>query len=120
MKSVPNFNVYVDSPPSKAATTIFCGDLRGYLDEEALALVKDGTHMFSFPWPAPDGDGGRVQEPESGPSPKVIISASGMCDAGRIRHHLKHNLWRPESAVVFVGFQSPGLWAATCWTEPSR
>ena len=44
VKSVPNFNVYVDSPLSKAATTIFCGDLRGYLDEEALALVKDGTH----------------------------------------------------------------------------
>ena len=108
VKSVPDFNVYVDSPLSKAATTIFCGDLRGYLDEEALALVKDGTHMFSFPGLHLTETVDESKNLNLDPSPKVIISASGMCDAGRIRHHLKHNLWRPESAVVFVGFQSPG------------
>jgi metallo-beta-lactamase family protein len=108
VKSVPNFAVYVDSPLAKKATTLFCGDLRGYLDEAALALVKDGTHMFNFPdLHLTEG----VEESKlinAEPTPKVIISASGMCDAGRIRHHLKHNLWRPESTIVFVGFQSPG------------
>ena len=108
VKSVPNFDVYVDSPLSKAATTIFCGDLRGYLDEEAMALVKDGTHMFNFPGLHLTETVDESKNLNLDPSPKVIISASGMCDAGRIRHHLKHNLWRPESAVVFVGFQSRG------------
>ena len=106
--SVKDFPVYVDSPLAKKATTIFCGDLRGYLDEDALALVKDGTHMFSFPGLHLTETVDESKNLNLDPSPKVIISASGMCDAGRIRHHLKHNLWRPESAVVFVGFQSPG------------
>ena len=108
VKSTPNFPVYIDSPLAKAATTVFCGDLHGYLDEQALKLVKDGTHMFTFP------NLNLVESSEESKmlnmdtTPKVIISASGMCDAGRIRHHLKHNLWRANSAVVFVGFQSPG------------
>ena len=108
VKSVPDFPVYIDSPLAKAATTVFCGDLHGYLDEQALELVKDGTHMFTFP------NLNLVESSEESKmlnmdtTPKVIISASGMCDAGRIRHHLKHNLWRANSAVVFVGFQSPG------------
>ncbi len=108
VKSVPDFPVYIDSPLAKAATTVFCGDLHGYLDEQALDLVKDGTHMFTFP------NLNLVESSEESKmlnmdtTPKVIISASGMCDAGRIRHHLKHNLWRANSAVVFVGFQSPG------------
>ena len=108
VKSTPNFPVYIDSPLAKAAATVFCGDLHGYLDEQALELVKDGTHMFTFP------NLNLVESSEESKmlnmdtTPKVIISASGMCDAGRIRHHLKHNLWRANSAVVFVGFQSPG------------
>ena len=108
VKSVPNFNVYVDSPLSKAATTIFCGDLRGYLDEDALALVKDGTHMFSFPGLHLTETVEESKLLNMDKTPKVIISASGMCDAGRIRHHLKHNLWRPECSVVFVGYQAEG------------
>ena len=113
VKSMPNFPVYVDSPLAKKATTIFCGDLHGYLDDNALALVQDGTHMFNF-------SGLHLTETveeskllNMDKSPKVIISASGMCDAGRIRHHLKYNLWRGDSAVVFVGFQSPGTLGRT-------
>ena len=78
------------------------------LDADALALVQDGTHMFNF-------SNLRMTETveeskglnEDG-IPKVIISASGMCDAGRIRHHLKHNLWKPECTIVFVGYQGEG------------
>ena len=105
VKSVPDFPVYIDSPLAKAATTVFCGDLHGYLDEAALELVKDGTHMFSFPnlHLVETTEESRMLNLDK--TPKIIISASGMCDAGRIRHHLKHNLWRANSAVVFVGFQ---------------
>ena len=108
VKSTPNFPVYIDSPLAKAATTVFCGDLHGYLDEQALELVKDGTHMFTFP------NLNLVESSEESKmlnmdtTPKVIISASGMCDAGRIRHHLKHNLWKPECTIVFVGYQGEG------------
>jgi len=108
VKSVQDFPVYVDSPLAKKATTIFCGNLHGYLDEAALELVGDGTHMFSFPGLHLTESTEESKMLNLDKTPKVIISASGMCDAGRIRHHLKHNLWRPESSVVFVGFQSPG------------
>ena len=111
--SVPNFPVYVDSPLAKSATTIFCGDLRGYLDQDALELVKDGTHMFNFPGLHLTETVDESKSLNEDHTPKVIISASGMCDAGRIRHHLKYNLWRADSAVVFVGFQSPGTLGRT-------
>lgn len=111
--SVPDFPVYVDSPLAKSATTIFCGDLRGYLDQEALELVKDGTHMFNFPGLHLTETVDESKALNEDHTPKVIISASGMCDAGRIRHHLKYNLWRADSAVVFVGFQSPGTLGRT-------
>ena len=113
VKSVPNFPVYVDSPLAGKATTIFAGDLRGYLDEEALELVRTHQSMFTFP-------GLRLTESleeskmlNTDKTPKVIISASGMCDAGRIRHHLKYNLWRHDSTIVFVGFQGEGTLGRT-------
>lgn len=102
------FPVYVDSPLAKRATTIFSGDLTGYIDEEAKQLVADGVSMFTFPGLNLCETSAESQALNADRTPKVIISASGMCDAGRIRHHLKHNLWRPECTVCFVGFQAFG------------
>ena len=108
VKSNPDFPVYIDSPLARRATTIFTGDLDGYLDADALALVQDGTHMFSFTNLRMTETVEESKALNEDGIPKVIISASGMCDAGRIRHHLKHNLWKPECTVVFVGYQGEG------------
>ena len=108
VQSNPDFPVYIDSPLAREATQIFDGDLRGYLDEDALKLVKDGTRMFEFPNLRMTSSVEESKALNEDGIPKVIISASGMCDAGRIRHHLKHNLWRPECSVVFVGYQGEG------------
>lgn len=107
VKSVPDFPVYVDSPLAGEATRIFSGDLHGYLDEEAIEAIQSGN-LFLFPGLCITESSEESKSLNLDATPKVIISASGMCDAGRIRHHLKHNLWRRESTVVFVGFQSPG------------
>lgn len=108
VKSVPDFPVYIDSPLAKEATEIFAGDLTGYLDEEAIALVQGGVNMFLFPGLLMTSTSEESRALNLDKTPKVIISASGMCDAGRIRHHLKHNLWRSECTICFVGYQAPG------------
>ena len=102
------FPVYVDSPLSVEATKIYSGGLMDYYDKETLALLADGVEPIRFP-----GLRTSITSQDSininlDPTPKVILSASGMCEAGRIRHHLKHNLWRRESTVLFVGYQSVG------------
>ena len=106
--SVPNFPVYIDSPLAREATEVFSGDLRGYLDEEAIALVQGGVNMFTFPGLMMTSTSEESKALNMDLTPKVIISASGMCDAGRIRHHLKHNLWRSECTICFVGYQAQG------------
>ncbi len=108
VKTHPNFTVVVDSPLANEATKIYSGDLTGYLDEEALDLMRHGEALFTFPGLSLTRSSEESRMLNMDPSPKVIISASGMCDAGRIRHHLKHNLWRGESSIVFVGFQGEG------------
>ena len=108
VKSAPNFTVCVDSPLAAEATRVYSGDLHGYLDEEAIAVLQGGDDLFTFPGLILTQSTEESKALNMDPSPKIIISASGMCDAGRIRHHLKHNLWRPECAVVFVGYQAEG------------
>ncbi|SHJ35120.1 MBL fold metallo-hydrolase RNA specificity domain-containing protein [Hespellia stercorisuis] len=104
----PDFEVYVDSPLAVEATSIFDRNIDGCFDEEAMALVRQGINPLIF-----DGLKTSVTSEDSrainfNEKSKVIISASGMCDAGRIRHHLKHNLWREECTILFVGYQAEG------------
>ena len=104
----PNFPVYVDSPLAVDATEIFyeCGD--ECYDEEAHALLDKGINPISFPNLNLSITTEESKEINEIMTPKVIISASGMCDAGRIKHHLKYNLWRTDSTVLIVGYQSAG------------
>ena len=103
-----NFKVYVDSPLAIEATRVFAENYLGCYDTDAMALVQKGINPLTF-----QGLEVAVTPDDSmainfDKSPKVIISASGMCEAGRIRHHLKHNLWRPECTILFVGYQAIG------------
>ena len=102
------FQVYVDSPLALEATQIYDGDLTGYADEETIELLKNGFKPISFPGLKLSRTSQESMALNTDPTPKVIIASSGMCEAGRIRHHLKHNLWRPECSIVFVGYQSEG------------
>lgn len=103
-----DFPVYVDSPLAVEATGIFHKNEIECFDEEAIQFVKKGINPISF-----SGLKLAITSEESKfinfeNTPKVIISASGMCEAGRIRHHLKHNLWRRECTILFVGYQAVG------------
>ena len=102
------FKVYVDSPLAIEATRVFAENYLDCYDTAAMALVQKGINPLTF-----QGLEVAVTPDDSmainfDKSPKVIISASGMCEAGRIRHHLKHNLWRPECTILFVGYQAIG------------
>ncbi len=103
-----DFPVWLDSPLAIEATNIYSGTLRSYYDADTMALIDKGINPIGFPdlHIAVSSDESKLIN--SDPAPKVIISASGMCEAGRVRHHLKYNLWRPESTVLFVGYQVEG------------
>lgn len=108
VKGYDDFSVYVDSPLANEATGIFLQCDREYFDEETRSLIDKGINPLVF-----SGLKTSVTSDESiainfDSKPKVIISSSGMCEAGRIRHHLKHNLWRSECLILFVGYQANG------------
>ena len=106
-EDLKDIKVYIDSPLAIQATKIFESHNEDY-DNEAKEFVMKGEYPFRF-------DGLRFSvtlndsmEINKIQSKAIVISASGMCDAGRIKHHLKYNLWRAESSIVFVGYQAEG------------
>ena len=97
------------------ATAVFLQAGSESLDDQTNALIRSGINPIWF-----DGLKTSVTADESkqinfDTTPKVILSASGMCEAGRIRHHLKHNLWRKECVILFVGYQAEGTLAGKSW-----
>ena len=99
--------VYIDSPLTVSATEIFLRNPDCF-DEESLKLIKIGNNPLDFPNLKFTKTTEESKQLNIIKESKVIISASGMCTAGRIKHHLKHNLWRRESSIVFVGYQAEG------------
>jgi metallo-beta-lactamase family protein len=106
VKGHDGFPVYVDSPLANEATDIFVNNRESCYDEEALSFVRQGINPIGFEdliRTVTSNDSIAINSDER---PKVIISASGMCEAGRIKHHLKHNLWKKQNTILFVGYQA--------------
>ena len=102
------FKVYVDSPLANEATTIFSEHAYDCYDDEAMELYNRGINPIAFPGLCTSITSEDSKAINFVEEPKVIISASGMCDAGRIKHHLKHNLWKENATILFVGYQAVG------------
>lgn len=104
--SYKDFDVFLDSPLAEEATAIFEENVFGYYDEEAMKIIHEGGHPLVFPNLKKVIDVEESKQLNTSTKPAVILSASGMCSSGRIKHHLKHNLWRPECTVAFAGYQA--------------
>ena len=102
-----NIMVYVDSPMATTATEVFKRNAQVF-DDETKEYIAKGDNPLDFKNLRFTRTSQESIWLNTNPDPKVIISASGMCDAGRIRHHLKHNLWNRKSSIVFVGYQAEG------------
>ncbi len=103
-----DFPVYVDSPLANEATGIFLQCDRKYFDAATAAMLDKGINPLMSPGVKLSVSSEESKAINFDREPKVILSASGMCEAGRIRHHLKHNLWRKECMILFVGYQAVG------------
>lgn len=99
--------IYLDSPLAIKATRIFQQHPE-YLDADARELISNGDNPFAMENLHFTLTTEESMAINAAPGPAVVISASGMCNAGRVKHHLRHNLWRPGASVVFVGFQAMG------------
>jgi metallo-beta-lactamase family protein len=108
VKGHGDFTVYVDSPLAVEATGVFQESDSSSFDEETRDLIRKGINPISFSGLKTSVTSDDSKAINFDRNPSVILSASGMCEAGRIRHHLKHNLWRPESTILFVGYQAKG------------
>ena len=99
--------VYVDSPLAISATEVF-RENTDLFDEETKEEIMRGDNPLEFPGLKFTRTADESKALNEDPTPSIIISASGMCEVGRIKHHLKHNLWNPKSTILFVGYQAPG------------
>ena len=106
-KELDKIFVYVDSPMATTATEIFRRNAQVF-DEETREYILKGDNPLEFKNLKFTRSSKESQDLNFNKEPKIIISASGMCEAGRIRHHLKHNLWNPKNSIVFVGYQGQG------------
>ncbi|MCE5242814.1 MAG: MBL fold metallo-hydrolase [Desulfobacteraceae bacterium] len=104
---IPSMPVYLDSPLAIAATDIF-RRMPEFYDEETNQNLQEGEDPFSFPQLILSHNYRDSMAINQTPGPAIVIAGNGMCTAGRIKHHLKHNLWRNGSSVVIVGFQAAG------------
>ncbi len=106
-KLIPPMPVYLDSPLAIAATTIF-RNMQQFYDAETKAVLGSGNDLFDFDQLILTRTVVESMAINEHPGPAIVIAGNGMCTAGRIRHHLKHNLWRPGCSLVIVGFQAAG------------
>ena len=99
--------VYVDSPLAISATQVFKENM-DLFEDEVKEEMERGNNPLEFPGLKFTQTVDESKALNESDEPSIIISASGMCDVGRIKHHLKHNIWNPKSTILFVGYQAPG------------